>query len=55
MTYFDMDASGRFIITGTDKTYQIWTTAGELINKDMFNTEVRDARFRPRYATKLSP
>lgn len=38
MTYFDMDSSGRFVLTGTNKTFQIWTTSGELINKDMFST-----------------
>jgi hypothetical protein len=49
-----MDCSGRFIITGTDKTYQIWTTSGELIYKDMFNVEIHNVHFRPRYMLKLS-
>lgn len=54
MTYFDMDSSGRFVLTGTSKTFQIWTTSGELINKDMFSTEIQHVHFRPRYLTKLS-
>jgi hypothetical protein len=48
-----MDASGRFIITGSDKTYQIWTTAGELIGKDMFSAELLNVHFRPRFIRKL--
>jgi hypothetical protein len=55
MTYFDMDESGRFILTGTNKTYQIWTTAGELISKDMFSVEIHNVSFRPRFINKLAP
>lgn len=54
MTYFDMDSSGRFFLAGTDKTYQIWTTSGELISKDSYNTEIKFVHFRPRYMLKLS-
>lgn len=54
MSFFDMDVSGRFVITGTDKAYQIWTTAGELISRDIFSSEIKNVHFRPRYINKLS-
>lgn len=54
MTYFNMDETGRFILTGTDKTFQIWTTAGQLISKDMFSTEIKYVQFRPRESIKLT-
>lgn len=54
MKFFTMDPSGRFILAGTDKAYQIWTTSGELITKDMFSTQIKCVQFRPRYAIKLS-
>ena len=54
MTYFDMDATGRFFIAGTDKTYQIWTTSGQLITKDSYNTQIKYVKFRPRFINKLS-
>ena len=28
MNFFSMDESGRFILLGTDKSYQIWSFAG---------------------------
>lgn len=54
MSYFNMDDSGRFILTGTDKTYQIWTTAGEMISRDIFSAEIYNVNFRPRLIQKLS-
>lgn len=33
-----MDASGRFLLAGTDKAYHIITSTGETIDKDIFST-----------------
>ena len=49
MNFFNMDKSGRFILLGTDKSYQIWSLAGEMIHKDIFTEEIFDVEFRPRF------
>ena len=54
MKFFEMDASGRFIILGTDKAYYIWSMTGELIYKDIFTCPIFNVHFRPRYLTHLS-
>ena len=53
MKFFEMDPSGRFIILGTDKAYHIWSMAGELIVKDVFNAPIFNVHFRPRYMEHL--
>lgn len=37
-----MDVTGRFILLGTDKSYQIWSLAGEMLHKDIFTQEIYD-------------
>ena len=53
MKFFDIDFSGRFILLGTDKAYHIWSMAGELVYKDIFNFPIFNVKFRPRYMTHL--
>lgn len=54
MNFFTMDITGRFILLGTDKSYQIWSLAGEMLHKDIFTQEIYDVQFRPRYISQLS-
>ena len=53
MNFFNMDVTGRFILLGTDKSYQIWSLAGEMLHKDIFTQEIYDVLFRPRFITQL--
>lgn len=54
MNFFNMDPTGRFILLGTDKSYQIWSLAGEMVHKDIFSQEIFDAQFRPRFKRNLN-
>ena len=49
MCYFDLDPSGRFVLLGTDKGYQIWSMIGEIIIKDMMPKNIYDVQWRPKY------
>ena len=54
MNFFSMDESSRFILLGTDKSYQIWSFAGEMLHKDIFTQEINDVQFRPRFISKVT-
>ncbi len=34
LSFFKIDASGRFVLLGTEKSYQVWSIIGEMIFKD---------------------
>ena len=53
MNFFTVDESARFILLGTEKSYQIWSFAGEMIYKDIFAEPISNAYFRPRYLNQL--
>lgn len=54
MTFFFMEQSGRFVILGTDKMFQIWNMAGELVFKNNETMDIKNVQFRPRYITNVS-
>ncbi len=54
LNYFKGDPSGRFILLGTQKSYQIWNMAGEMLFKDTLLKPVNDLQWRPRALAKLS-
>jgi hypothetical protein len=53
MNYFKVDPSGRFVLLGTDKGYQIWNFIGDIIYKDTLQKTVYDVDWRPRYLNQL--
>ena len=40
---------------GTEKSYQIWSFAGEMLFKDIFTESISNVLFRPRYLNQLPP
>ena len=54
MTFFNVDPSGRFILLGTEKGYQVWNFIGEIIIKDSLQKNLHDPQWRPRLVNKLS-
>lgn len=53
MTHFSIDPSGRFLMLGSENSYQIWSFAGEMVCKDIFTQNITDVQFRPRYERLL--
>lgn len=53
MNFFHVDSSGRFILLGTDKGYQVWNFIGEIITKDTLQKTVFDVQWRPRFLNQL--
>ncbi len=53
MSFFHVDPSGRFILLGTEKGYQIWNFIGEIITKDTLQKNIHDVQWRPRVMTQL--
>jgi hypothetical protein len=53
MSFFHVDASGRFILLGTEKGYQIWNFIGEIITKDTLQKNIFDVQWRPRALAQL--
>jgi hypothetical protein len=54
MTFFQVDPSGRFILLGTEKGYQVWNFIGEIITKDTLQKNIHDVQWRPRMFNHLS-
>ena len=48
MNFFNLDPSGRFVLCGTEKGYQVWNYIGEIITKDTLQKTVYDVQWRPR-------
>ncbi len=48
-----MDPSGRFVLLGTEKGYQVWNLIGEIIVKDTLQKSIFDAQWRPRLLAQL--
>jgi len=53
MNVFSVDSSGRFVLLGTDKGYQIWNFIGEIVTKDTLQKAVHDVQWRPRLMNQL--
>jgi hypothetical protein len=53
MSFFHVDHSGRFILLGTEKGYQVWNFIGEIITKDTLQKNIFDVQWRPRLLTEL--
>lgn len=53
MSFFHVDTSGRFILLGTEKGYQVWNFIGEIITKDTLQKTVFDVHWRPRFLNQL--
>lgn len=53
MSSFSADSSGRFILIGTEKSYQVWSFIGEIITKDTMQRNIQDLQWRPRIETVL--
>lgn len=53
MNFFHVDPSGRFILLGTEKGYQVWNFIGEIITKDTLQKNIFDVNWRPRLLTQL--
>lgn len=53
MNVFSVDTSGRFVLLGTDKGYQIWNFIGEIVTKDTLQKAVHDVQWRPRLMNQL--
>ncbi len=49
-----MDQSGRFVLLGTEKSYQIWNMAGEMLFKDTLMKTVNNLEWRPRAMKMLN-
>lgn len=54
MNFFHLEPSGRFILCGTEKGYQIWNYIGEIVTKDTLQKAVHDVQWRPRALNYLS-
>ena len=54
LQFFKVDAAGRFVLLGTEKSYQIWNMVGEIIFKDTLGKPINDLEWRPRIFTSLS-
>jgi len=48
MNFFQVEASGRFVLLGTEKGYQIWSFIGESVSKDTLQKTIYDVQWRPR-------
>ena len=55
MNFFKVDESGRFVLLGTEKGYQIWNFIGEIIFKDTLQKNIHDVQWRPRMINRLTP
>jgi hypothetical protein len=53
MHIFNVDPSGRFILLGTEKGYQVWNFIGEIVTKDTLQKSLHDLQWRPRMANRL--
>ena len=53
MNYFSVDQSGRFLLLGTEKGYQVWNFIGECITKDTMQKNISDVQWRPRMFSRL--
>lgn len=53
MTFFSLDPSGRFVLLGTEKGYQVWNPIGEVLFKDTLQKGIFDAQWRPRLFSLL--
>lgn len=53
MTFFHLDPSGRFILLGTEKGYQVWNFIGEIVTKDTLQKSIHDVQWRPRMSVRL--
>lgn len=53
MKFFHTDPSGRFILLGTEKGYQVWNFIGEIITKDTLQKNIHDVQWRPRMFNRL--
>jgi hypothetical protein len=53
MNFFQVDASGRFVLLGTEKGYQIWNFIGESVTKDTLQKNIHDVQWRPRVFSQL--
>ena len=54
MIFFKVDPSGRFILLGTEKGYQVWNFIGEIVTKDTLQRVIHDVQWRPRLFNRLS-
>ena len=54
MNFFHVDPSGRFVLLGTDKGYQVWNFIGEIVTKDTLQKNIHDVQWRPRMLNRLS-
>lgn len=48
MNFFEVEGSGRFVLLGTEKGYQIWNFIGESVTKDTLQKSIHDVQWRPR-------
>lgn len=53
MIFFHVQASGRFILLGTEKGYQVWNFIGQIVTKDTLQKNIRDVQWRPRLFNRL--
>lgn len=53
MNFFEVDPSGRFVLLGTEKGYQVWNFIGEIITKDTLQKNIADVHWRPRLLNQL--
>ena len=53
MIFFKVDPSGRFILLGTEKGYQVWNFIGEIVTKDTLQKNIHDVQWRPRLFNRL--
>jgi hypothetical protein len=54
LSFFKVDTAGRFVLLGTEKSYQVWNMVGEIIFKDTLLKPVNNLEWRPRHLTNLS-
>jgi hypothetical protein len=54
MAFFQLDISGRFVLLGTEKSFQVWNMIGEIITKDTLQKNIHDVQWRPRFMNSLS-
>ena len=54
LSFFKVDAAGRFVLIGTEKSYQVWNMVGEIIFKDTLLKPIYNLEWRPRLLTNLS-
>lgn len=54
LNFFKMDESGRFVLLGTEKSYQIWNMAGEMLFKDTLIKIINNLEWRPRTTRSLN-